>query len=125
MFRGLKYMEDTQITISQIEAMINHLPTGLFLVAIIALTAYLIAIICSAAAFFVYVIDVPPLMVIKYSYANAYSKVLSDKLNLLGQFVMWVLVFIPICIMLVPINLFYLICCLIGTIGKFLFCKRK
>ena len=118
-------MEDTQITISQIEAMINHLPTGLFLVAIIALTAYLIAIICSAAVFFVDVMDVPPLMVIKYSYANAYSKVLSDKLNLLGQFVMWVLVFIPVCIMLVPINLFYLICCLIGTIGKFLFCKRK
>lgn len=118
-------MEDTQITISQIEAMINQIPTGLFLVGIIALTAYLLAIICSAAAFFVSVMDVPPLMVIKYSYANAYNKVLSDKLNLLGQFVMWILVFIPVCIMLVPINLLYLICCLIGTIGKFLFCKRK
>lgn len=118
-------MEDTQITISQIEAMINQLPTELFLVVSIVLTAYLLVIVCSAAAFFVDVMDVPPLMVIKYSYANAYSKVMSDKLNLLGQFVMWVLVFIPVCIVLIPINLLYLICCLIGTIGKFLFCKRK
>lgn len=118
-------MEESQITISQIEAMIDQLPTGLFLVLSIGIAAYLLVIVCSAAAFFIDVMDVPPLMVIKYSYANAYSKVMSDKLNLLGQFVMWILIFIPICIVLIPINLLYLICCLIGTIGKFLFCKRK
>ena len=118
-------MEETQITISQIETITDQLPTGVFLVVSIALTAYLLVIVCSAAAFFIDVMDVPPLMVIKYSYANAYNKVLSDKLNLLGQFVMWILFFIPICIVLIPINLLYLICCLLGTIGKFLFCKRK
>lgn len=118
-------MEDTQITISQIETFIDQMPTGLFLVVSIALAAYLLVIVCSAAAFFIDVMDVPPLMVIKYSYANAYNRVLSDKLNLLGQFVMWILFFIPICVVLIPINLLYLICCLLGTIGKFLFCKRK
>lgn len=69
---------------------------------------------------------VPPTMAIKYSLANAYNRIFkNNKYNILGQFFIWVFWFIPVSVVLIVINILYIVCCIIATIGRFLFYKKK
>lgn len=69
---------------------------------------------------------VPPIMAIKYSLANAYNRILkNNKYNILGQFFILVLWFIPVSLVLIAIYILYIVCCIIATIGRFLFYKKK